>query len=66
MERMQERNFTEIDLRTMLDDAMTYRPSLVPGRFVIEAVRGVEKWEIIVEPDEYEAVLIAVTAYWVE
>jgi Domain of unknown function (DUF4258) len=66
IERMQERGFSEIDLRTMLDDAVGHRPSVMPGRFLIEALRGAERWEIVVEPDELERLLTVVTAYRVE
>ncbi len=66
IERMQERGFTEIDLRMMLDDATGFHPSTMPGRFCIEAAHDSERWEIVVEPDELEQTLIVVTAYWLE
>jgi len=64
--RMEERDFTEIDLRTMLDKATDWRESVAPGRFVIESIHESLPWEIVVEPDDYEKVLIVVTAYPVE
>ena len=65
-ERMIERGFTETDLRAMLDDAKDYRPSVMPGRFVVTTQHDTGRWEVIVEPDEVERVVIVVTAYRVE
>ena len=66
IERMQERGFTEIDLRQMLDDAAGYRASATPGRFLIQTALGSAPWEVVVEPDELDRLLIVVTAYGVE
>jgi hypothetical protein len=61
--RMADREFTEVDLRTMLEDAEGYRADLQEGRWVIETgLRGVP-WEVIVEPDPSDRLLVAVTAY---
>ena len=51
-ERMRDRSFTEIDLRTMLQDADGFRPDLVEGRWVIETWWGGRAWAVIVEPDD--------------
>ncbi|MCI0364996.1 MAG: DUF4258 domain-containing protein [Phycisphaerales bacterium] len=66
VERMQERGFSEVDLRAMLDDATGYRESAMPGRFCIEMTWLSEPWEVVVEPDELEQSLIVVTAYRIE
>ncbi len=66
IERMQEREFSELDLRTMLNDARGYQPSVVSGRFLIESRHARQRWEIVVEPDELERTLIVITAYGVE
>jgi len=50
----------------MLDDAVGFRPSAMPGRFVIETMRDSLAWELVVEPDELEQRLIVVTAYEVQ
>jgi hypothetical protein len=61
--RMADRVFTEVDLRTMLEDAEGYQPDIQEGRWVIESrFRGV-RWEVIVEPDASDRLLVAVTAY---
>ena len=64
--RMEDRGFTEVDLREMLERAAGYRPDLVEGRFVIEARSKGKKWEVVVEPDQVEHLLVVVTAYGVE
>jgi len=66
LERMQERGLGEVKLRTLLQDAQDYRPSCVPGRFLVSSSMGGDHWEVIVEPDELEGVLIVVTAYGVQ
>jgi hypothetical protein len=60
---MVDREFTEVDLRQMLEDASGLRPDVEPGRWVVTARRDRRPWEIIVEPDEAERVLVVITAY---
>jgi hypothetical protein len=64
--RMEDRGFTEVDLRLMLEIARTFRPDFTEGRFVIEARFKGQPWEVVVEPDEVEHLLVVVTAYGVE
>lgn len=66
MERMQERGFSEVDLRGMLEDASGFHDSAMSGRFCIETHWHAELWEVVVEPDDVERSLIVVTAYRVE
>ena len=61
--RMVQRGFTEIDLREMLDRAQRYRPDILPGRWVIETRHHQRAWEVVVEPDSEEQLLVVVTAY---
>lgn len=61
--RMEERDFTEIDLRAMLERAESYRPDVVEDRWVIETRHRQQNWEVIVEPDPVERLLVVVTAY---
>ena len=60
---MDDRAFTELDLRGMLEAATGYHKDIVPGRWVIEAKRGRTPWEIIVEPDDSLKLLVVITAY---
>jgi len=61
--RMVDRNFNEIDLRTMLEKAKRYHPDVVEGRWVIETKHRRRRWEVIVEPDAEAKLLVVVTAY---
>lgn len=64
--RMEDRSFTEADLRRMLEDAHGYRPDVVEDRWVIETRYAGGPWEVIVEPDAAYKKLVVVTAYPVE
>lgn len=66
LKRMVDRDFTEGDLRTMLVDASGFRPDYEPKRWVIETRHYGRSWEIIVEPDRSERVLVVVTGYPIE
>jgi hypothetical protein len=48
--RMEDRDFSEVDLRAMLQKACVYRPDVVEGRFVVETEHKRALWEVIVEP----------------
>lgn len=60
---MEDRSFTELELRTMLEAARGYRKDVAPGRWIIETKRGRRAWEVIVEPDETLGFLVVITAY---
>lgn len=64
--RMEDRGFTEVDLRFMLEHATSYRPSEVESRFVIATRFRGRPWEVVVEPDDVEHLLVVVTAYGVD
>lgn len=61
--RMLQRDFTEIDLRTMLNRATGYHPDLIEGRWIIATTHRYQPWEVIVEPDFLERLLVVITAY---
>jgi hypothetical protein len=61
--RMEERQFSEVELRTMLTDATRIAPARRPGRFVATTRRGAQPWVVVLEPDEDEQLLFVVTAY---
>jgi hypothetical protein len=60
---MEDRRFTELEVRAMLEGASRYRKDVAAGRWVIEAKRGRQRWEVIVEPDEALNLLVIITAY---
>jgi hypothetical protein len=63
--RMVDRSFNETDLRTMLEQATAYRPDREAGRWILTTSSGGKPWEVIVEPQITERVLLVVTAYHV-
>jgi len=60
---MEDRDFSEVDLRAMLEHAHGHRADVVEGRFVIETKHKHGPWEVVVEPDEMDHLLVVVTAY---
>jgi hypothetical protein len=63
---MEDRDFSEVDLRAMLESATGYRKDVVEGRFVIETRHRKADWEVIVEPDEVVHSLVIITAYAID
>ena len=64
--RMVQRGFNEIDLRTMLHNYTEFNKDTEPGRYIILSKMGKLNWEIIVEPDYVQKLLVIVTAYPLE
>ena len=66
-DRMIDRDFNETDLRAMLQRGAAYVPNQeYPGRWLIRTNWHGTPWEISVEPDYDERVLVVVTAYPLE
>jgi hypothetical protein len=63
---MIDRQFSEADLRFMLDEASGFRENHEEGRFAVETSHGNRPWEVIVEPLTEEKALLVVTAYPVD
>ena len=63
LKRMEDRNFTEVDLRSMLERTISYRLDVVEGRWVIVTRHRRHPWKVIVEPDLGAKLLVVVTAY---
>jgi hypothetical protein len=64
--RMEDHEFSEVELRDMLESATGYREDVLDGRWVIETRRSRRAWEVIVEPDVHEELLVVITAYQVD
>lgn len=60
---MVDRDFTEVDLRRMLEYTTGLREDVVAGRWVVETWHARRPWEVTIEPDEEIRLLIVVTAY---
>ncbi len=63
LKRLEDRRFNEVDLRVMLECARLHRRDVVEGRWVIETRHRRHPWEVIVEPDKGNKLLVVVTAY---
>jgi hypothetical protein len=63
VKRMENRRFTEVDLRRMLERASRYCADVVEDRWVIEVKHRRKTLEVIVEPDVERRLLVVVTAY---
>ncbi len=61
--RMVQRDFSEIDLRTMLANATDFEPDEIEGRWKIKTQHERQNWTVIVEPDQEESLLVVITAY---
>ncbi len=62
LKRMVDRQFSEVDLRSMLEHASVLRDDVVDGRYIVEAWHEKEPWEVV-EPDAEAKMLVVVTAY---
>jgi hypothetical protein len=60
---MEDRGFTEVELRAMIDKASSWRASAVAGRVVVASALAGRSWEIVVEPDPEVERLVVVTAW---
>jgi hypothetical protein len=61
--RMLDRSFSETDLREVLENATSFRPDELNGRWIIETTHAGIPWEVIVEPDVVLKLQVIVTAY---
>jgi hypothetical protein len=61
--RMEERQFSEVELRTMLAEATRTSDACRPGRFVVACRHQGAPWAVVVEPDLDAQLLFVVTAF---
>jgi hypothetical protein len=61
--RMEDRGFTELDLRAMLFRAVAIREDVLEGRFVVVTRLRGNTWEVVVEPDANDELIVVITAY---
>lgn len=61
--RMEQRGVTEVEVRAMLERATGFEPSVVEGRFMIDAHHAQRPWVVIVEPDAEVNLLVVVTVH---
>lgn len=63
LKRIIDRGFSEVDLRAMIGGASGLHEDEYPGRWAIESEHDSIPWEVIVEPDWNEKLLVVITAY---
>lgn len=61
--RMEERDLSEVELRSMLDGAGHFVPARRPGRWLIHTRHRGKAWCVVVEPDLDDEIVMIVTAY---
>lgn len=66
LKRMVERDFTEVELRKMLKTASDFRADYLEGRWVFMTRHNKKRWEVVVEPDPDDKLLVVVTAFPIE
>jgi hypothetical protein len=62
LKRMQDRGFTEADLRAMLEDATDIHEQ-AHETLIIKTVHENRPWEVIVVPDYQKQLIVVVSAY---
>ena len=62
LRRGEQRGFTEVDVRRMLEEARRVRPDSIPGRWVVDTSHAGGDWEVIIELDAVSRVVVVVTA----
>ena len=63
LKRMVDRGLIDVELRTMMEFATDLRKDDEAGRWVVETLHESRPWEVIVEPDAADQLLIVITAY---
>lgn len=66
LKRMVDRSFSETDVRSMIAGAVGLREGDEYGRWVVQATHESACWEVIVEPDAADQLLVVITAYAVD
>jgi hypothetical protein len=61
--RMEERDFTEIDLRAMLNHAISVHRLDSHGRWLARAPLKGQLWKVILEPDVLRHRIVVITAH---
>lgn len=61
--RMAERDVSDVELRTMLDEASSLEPGSRANRWVVHTRLVGQPWVVVVEPDEDERLLYVVTVH---
>jgi len=60
---MVEREFSEMDVRCMLDAAIRLQRDRELGRWAVLTSHESRPWKVIVEPDTIDRLLVVITAF---
>lgn len=63
---MLDRGFSEVDLRVTMERATGLYENAEPGRWVVETRHVPETWQVILEPDSNDRLLVIITAFPVD
>ena len=61
--RMEQRHFNEAELRAMLEDSSAVFPAADPGRWLVATRFRGASWNVVLEPDMADAIVVVVTAF---
>jgi hypothetical protein len=64
--RQEDRGFTEVELRRMLEHADGLEPDAMVGRWRIRTRHRRREWIVVVEPEVDRGIVVVVTAYVVQ
>jgi len=62
-ERMIDRGFSEVDLRLMIETTGAIRRGGAKRPMDLGTAHDGDAWEVVVEPDERDQVIVVITAY---
>lgn len=62
-ERLEDREVSDVELRSMLDRAFLLEPDHVPGRWVVHTRHAGATWFVVLEPDPTSRVTFVITMY---
>ena len=66
LKRMVDRGFLETDLREMMERASGFREDFESGRWIVDTTHDSTAWQVIVEPDDHDKLLVVITAFPIE
>jgi hypothetical protein len=61
--RMDERELSEVELRTMITDTTSLVPAKHPARYLANTRSRGQPWTVVLEPDPEDQLIYVVSAY---
>ena len=66
LKRMLDRRFSEVDLRHMMERALGLTRCEEPDRWMVDTRHDNRSWQVLVEPDPLDRMMVVITAYPVD